>query len=189
MDTAPARAVCVLVLSAAAIAVTGGRINPHEGRKWTVEEDNKLHAFVRSLPDDAYLAGWPPLVMTIPQACRRPVFISLQTHLPYHTEFTKEMRRRMYALIDAQYAASVEPLLKLRDEHGVTHLLVHRHHLRSHIPGNYFRPFDEYIEKRFDEAQRSYEIFRQIPHAEVFSWSKLTLLDLSKLAVSNRPQD
>jgi hypothetical protein len=48
-------------------------------------------------------------------------------------------------------------------------------------------PFNDYIWKRFDEANGSYEVLRQRPHAEVFEWNRLYVLDLSKLAVSNAP--
>ena len=48
-----------------------------------------------------------------------------------------------------QLATSNEPLLRLRDEHGVTHMLAYLPHLRGRRL-RYFRPFDQWI----GEAQR-----------------------------------
>jgi hypothetical protein len=59
------------------------------------------------------------------------------------------MRERMRALIDATLATSNESLIRLRDEHGVTHILVYLPHLHGGRL-DYFRPFDQWIA----EAQR-----------------------------------
>lgn len=60
------------------------------------------------------------------------------------TRGVEVMRERMRALIDAMLATSDEPLTRLRDEYGVTHMLVRLPHLSGeHL--RYFKPFDQWI--------------------------------------------
>ena len=55
----------------------------------------------------------------------------------------------MDALVDAYLARSVEPLVRLRDEFGVTHLLVEKRHFDGHPP-SYFAPFEARIHDRLN---------------------------------------
>jgi hypothetical protein len=61
------------------------------------------------------------------------------------------MRRRMTALIDAYFASTSAPLLRLRDEFGVTHLVVDRR--LYYRPPRYFQPFPAEIEAAFHSSQ------------------------------------
>lgn len=182
-----AAAVSVVAISSLSLLLVGGRIHPDIGRTMKYEPDNKLWQFVASLPHTAYIAGWPRLMDSIPFMTQRPVLVSLETHLPHHTKYVEEMRRRMNATIDAYLASSVEPLVALRDQFGVTHLVFHTAHFRGRNPPRYIVPFPRRIRTRFEQARCSFEVLRQRPCAEVLSWGKIGVLDLSKLCVSNRP--
>ncbi|MEE8156492.1 MAG: hypothetical protein V3T53_16170 [Phycisphaerales bacterium] len=56
--------------------------------------------------------------------------------------YTLEMRRRMTAIICAYFASGPGPLMKLRDEFGVTHLIVDRRHYQKGANLSFFEPFD-----------------------------------------------
>jgi hypothetical protein len=84
-------------------------------------------------------------------------------------------------LIEAYFATSLEPILRLREEFGVTHLLLERSHFGRRPPG-YFRPFGTLINAKREEAQgKKYELPKLIRSAGVFSVGDHVLLDLSKI--------
>jgi hypothetical protein len=70
--------------------------------------------------------------------------VTFETHQAFHQEYADVMRERMRAEIDAWLATSDDPLIRLRDEHGVTHMLVYLPHLRGKRL-EYFRPFNAWI--------------------------------------------
>ena len=92
------------------------------------------------------------------------------------------MRVRMRALIDAYFATSLEPVERLRDDHGVTHLLIERAHF-GRRPPVYFKPFDGWINAARRAARgKRYELPAQIGAASIFSFAGFELLDLSRLS-------
>jgi hypothetical protein len=140
-------------------------------------------AFLRGLPPDVLIAGWPvgPMVQSIPYMIGRPMLLTYETHQTFHEEYTLAMRDRFFALNDAYFARDVKPLVRLRDEFGVTHLLLLRDYYRKR-PW-YFEPFVPWIKKRFAELDRQTpEPLRQIPRAGVYDDEEgWVLLDLRKL--------
>jgi len=135
---------CLFVL-----VTLGGRGNQRTGLG--VNTGNApLYDVIAELPVDAVIAGWPhTAIENVPYASRRAALLTFETHQAFHKQYADVMRTRMRALIDATLATSNEPVLRLRDEHGVTHMLVYLPHLRGRRL-RYFRPFDQWI----GEAQR-----------------------------------
>jgi hypothetical protein len=135
---------CLFVL-----VTLGGRGDQRRG--FSVNTGNApLYDVIAELPVDAVIAGWPhTAIENVPYASRRAALLTFETHQAFHKQYADVMRTRMRALIDATLATSNEPLLRLRDEHGVTHMLVYLPHLRGKRL-RYFRPFDQWI----GEAQR-----------------------------------
>ncbi len=176
---APALALASTVLVLAAL---GGRGSPDAGLNVVVTEDERaITAAITALPKSALVAGWPTTLDSMPYLARRAALLTFETHLPYHRRFAELCRQRMEALIDAYFATSLEPLLRLRDRLGVTHLLVQPSHLRGHPPG-YFRPFDQRIARALAAARgQPFEIERQLAAASVSAVGDYVLLDLSRL--------
>jgi hypothetical protein len=140
-----ALAFCLLLLAA-----VGGRGSSRAGLN--VELGNSsLYEAISKLPADALIAGWPRgAIENVPYASRRTALLTYETHQAFHQRYADEMRQRMRAIIDATLATSNEPLLRLRNEHGVTHILVYLPHLDGARLA-YFKPFDGWIE----EARRA----------------------------------
>ncbi len=182
------RATSMLAICIFTLVLAGGRGNALAGyMRW--DSENSLYKFVASIPPDSLIAGWPEgPVDNFPYVCRRSVLISRETHQGFHTVYVLAMRERMSALIDAYFAGNIEPLIRLRDEFGVTHLFVDLGHLRS-SPPVYFKPFNERTQNRFDEGQvGGFEITRQLKRATVYRDLPLVILDLSRLrAGAGRP--
>ncbi|MBN1556732.1 MAG: hypothetical protein JW951_01145 [Lentisphaerae bacterium] len=134
----------ILATTAVLLLGYGGRVDPHNGLTVRRERQAELYAALCRLPAGAFVAGWPNVVAPLPYLCARPVLVSYETHLPWHREYVLTMRRRMNDLIDALYAATPEPVRRLRDNWGVTHLVVPR--ARPGQPAHrYFAPFNARI--------------------------------------------
>jgi hypothetical protein len=168
----------VLVLS----CMFAGRVTANAGITADLRGDRRLFEQISRLPEDALVAGWPKgLMNAVPYAGRRPALLTHECHQAFHKGYIEEMRRRMGAFLDAYFATSPEPLLRLRQEFGVTHLLLQRSHFSRRPPG-YFRPFGEWIKARTEAARgKKYELSRQMRAAAMFSSGDYVLLDLSKV--------
>jgi hypothetical protein len=69
----------------------------------------------------------------------------------------------------------------LRDEFGVTHLLVERSHLDD-APPKYFKPFDRDIARALKQTKgRDYELKSQTKVASVFENDRYALVDLRRV--------
>ncbi len=173
--------VAVLGCNIALVALVGSRGSSNAGLDITVRPREKaLYDAIARLPKDALVAGWPPEMDNVPYVARRKILLSQETMMPFHTGFTLMMRERMRALIAAYFATTPEPLLRLRDKFGVTHLVVNLGYLRR--PPRYFRPFESDIGAAFSRARgRRFEVEQQLANASVYRDGSIVILDLSKL--------
>ena len=138
----------VLVLA----ALIGGRSTGVEGLTVRVDPEEPVYVAIAGLPSDALLAGWPRGVIdNVPYLLRRRVLVSFETHQPQHAAYVLSMRRRAQAVFAAYFATTPEPILELRDRHGVTHLLIDFGRLER--PPSYFAPFDDDVERAVAAAR------------------------------------
>ncbi len=127
----------VLILA----AVVGGRSTGVEGLSVRVDPEEPVYTAIAGLPGDALIAGWPRgIIDNVPYLLRRRVLVSFETHQPQYAGYVLSMRRRAQAVFAAYFATTLEPILELRDRHGVTHLLIDHRALER--PPRYFAPFD-----------------------------------------------
>jgi hypothetical protein len=145
--------------------------------------------FIKRLPPDAVVAGWPKGIMDdVPYETKRQAFLNHEIHLVFHKNYTDEMRARADALIDAYFATDLAPLLRLRDKFGVTHLVIDRRHY-TRMP-HYFKPFESRIPALFNAMrERGAETMRQ-GKAIVFKSSTfyvIRLADLHPSQTATRP--
>jgi hypothetical protein len=189
-DGRPLRSVKTLLFGAyvaVLLFLLGGRVPSRIGGSIDLRKQKPLFDYIAALPSDTFVAGWPKGTMNrVPYAARRPALVTLETHQAYHDAYMLEMRRRMRALVDAYLATSVEPILSLRDEFGVTHLVVERAHFGTRPP-TYFRPFDRWIaERRVQARGKEFELPKRLREARVFSNGHTVLLDLSRIESPGR---
>jgi hypothetical protein len=172
----------VVVLVVGLLAAVGGRGSETAGLGVRVRTADPLYAAVARLPKEAVVAGWPKgPIENVPYISHRAALLTWETHQAFHEGFVLEMRKRMHALTDAYFATSPGPLFRLRDDQGVTHLLVDTRHFRGRKP-SYFRPFDERIrEKTGHFRPDASEVLRQLEHAAIYRAGSLALLDLRML--------
>jgi hypothetical protein len=137
---------------------------------------------ISNLPSNVTVAGWPDgIVQNVPYVTRRKILLSQEVHQAIHSGYTLQLRRRMEAMINAYLSTSVESIIILRDEFGVSHLIVDKRHLNYRKLG-YFKPFKQSIDTRLKEIKEQ-ELFipKLYRSASIWQNKKYALLDLSKL--------
>ncbi len=173
---------CILLVCGLILVVQGGRGPKEEGIRLRGQQHKEILHELHKLPRDAMIAGWPRGTMDyVPYFAERRVLVTRETHQALHRKYILEMRRRVMATMDAYYATDVKPLVRLRDEFQVTHLLVNREHFGDKLP-KYFHPFKSRLrELQTHVKQSELEIFRQINSAAVYDRDEYFLLDLRRL--------
>ncbi len=129
------------------------------------------------------VAGYPSGVIdNVPYVCRRQALLTRETHEATHTAYAEEMRRRMRAFVAAYFAADAAPLARLRDEFGVTHLVVDKSHFGTEAP-TYFNPFNAEIQSAHAAGRRhGFAVLEFAGSLAVFSEENILVLDLRRLA-------
>lgn len=165
----------------AVIVLLGGPGAPSAGYTVRVAPDAQIYAFIRQLPSDVLIAGWPGDVMdNVPYVSRRRVFLNHENHQVFHEGYVLEMRARMHVLIGALFAETPEALRALRDTYGVTHLAIDVQHYGS-APG-YFAPFGDEVRATWARGlAHGFASQSVVGRASVFREGTLILLDLSRL--------
>jgi hypothetical protein len=178
------RPLASLTITAACLVLLGGRGSEWTGLTRDYRQDASIFEFLERLPNETLVAGWPDevgIVDSVPYLSRHPAFLTYETHAAFHRGYLDEMRRRMRGLIDAVFAIDAAPLVHLRDDWGVTHLIIDQR-FYGPSPPTYFKPFDAWIHAAIERGRvTGFEIPRQIEAATVFSQGSLIVLDLRKL--------
>jgi hypothetical protein len=170
-----------VALVAVTLALLGGRGDGALGFT-NVNETPRLYAFLASLPPDALIAGWPgDHVDAVPYFARRGALVTRERHLAFHRGYVEEMRRRTRALIAAVFAPDTGPLRRLRDEWGVTHLVLDLGYYGPRPP-TYFEPFRGEVPAAITTGWAGgFEVLRQLPRLMVFRDGPLVVLELARL--------
>ena len=174
----PATGLAVVVLCLLGL---GSRGDDEAGLNTQIDPQSKIHPFLASLPPDALIAGWPyGLIDDVPYVCGRSVLLSFETHQAFHVQYLDEMRRRMADLVEAYYALDPEPLIRLRDRHHATHLVLDlRHYAR---PPRYFKPYRSHVLDAFTRTRgRQPEPLAQSEWAAVHVDEPFVVLDLDRI--------
>ncbi|HYN42326.1 MAG TPA: hypothetical protein VE129_11150 [Thermoanaerobaculia bacterium] len=171
-----------VALCVVALLLLGGTGSSSAGLSVDARDDAPLFDHLARMPGLKLLAGWPSgPTNSVPYLSRKPALVTFEMHAAFHVGALEVMRGRMQALIDATFATSPKPLIRLRDSFGVTHLLVDRRHLHGDPP-RYFAPFDGWVLTAREQMRgRMPEVERQAGFASVFECGPYLLLDLSRI--------
>ncbi|HEY3495714.1 MAG TPA: hypothetical protein VGK73_13545, partial [Polyangiaceae bacterium] len=171
-----------VVYNAALLALIGARGVPWSGLTVAIPPaEVPLYAAIRALPPNAVVAGFPgEAIDNVPYLTRRAAFVTRETQMPFHTQFTLRQRERTRAFLRGYFASSDGALRDFRDRTHVTHLLVDRRHFTTRP--TYFAPFDPDVARAFDETSRhGSAALASSPRTQVFAAGSLVLLDLARL--------
>jgi hypothetical protein len=172
------RTIAGVSIAALTLLLVGHEGDPRSGLRVKIDKQRKLLEFLATTEEGALIAGMPfGPIENVPYYSRRPALLTRETHQAFHEPYVLEMRGRAYALISATYATDIEPLRRLAEDHGVTHLLVDRRHFRRKRPPRYFAPFTAAIRDAL-EADRKCFVVRQLSRQAIFSRGSYFVLDL-----------
>ena len=149
------------------------------------QSDREMLDFVRTLPAMSLIAAWPnrEAASLIPYITGRPLFVDYKAHYPSHEKYLLQMRERMFSLIDAHLAASVDPLQTLMCRWDVNYMLIERSMLgQGSAKFNYFAPFNRRISDRIAMLSGKRNILLNLPEsAAVFTSTKYVIFDLKRV--------
>ncbi len=163
----------------------GGRGNVDFSVSIVEKSSQPLFDAIAALPKDAVIAGWPSgEIRSVEYITRRNIFLTSAVHQVLHLNFVRTMRQRMDALFDAYLSTDAAPVYRLRQEFGVTHLLVDTRDFAesTHAP-EYFAPWRERIAPRLAEIKGKEYLMNGAlqKKSAVYNQDSLILLDLAKL--------
>lgn len=144
----------------------------------------KIYNFLESTPKDSVIAGWPiGITNNIPLFAHRNVLLSGATHFVFNKDYVDEMRVRTYAIINAYFATSTEPLIHLRESLGVTYFIVERDYFTCGKKMEYAQPFNTEIEKKLEtmKIQDSILLSNSLDNSVIYEDLYVRILDLSKI--------
>jgi hypothetical protein len=137
--------VCAIFSGALLVgAVTGA----DGGRDYTLCGQSHLQAYLRSLPQNAIIAGDPVELDCVPIESQRAVVISRKLYQPVDADYLKVIRPRMFAMLRAYYGASRRAIANLHSRYGADYLVVQRSLLtaRQALPAyTNMAPFEKLI--------------------------------------------
>lgn len=171
------------------VAFAGYQIRPQfgpgplatAGLDTTLDPHDEAYRFIRALPKRSLVAGWPADLDGIQYLTSQAALATREGHQTFHRQYTDLMRKRVQATIDALYSPDAASLLRLRDEFGVTHLLVSED-LYGASPPAYFAPFDEYAKKaRANLGDRPPATRTESDRSAVFADRTWVILDLNRI--------
>jgi hypothetical protein len=163
------------------MALLGARGSPWTGLTVRIPpHERPLYDALSRLPRRAVIAGFPnETTDTVPYLSRRSVLSAFETHMPFHSGFADLARERFRALASGYFATTREDVMKLRD-HGVTHVLLDRNHMKA--PPPYFVPFGAETAKAFERGRAAGFFLENIAaNAVVFGSGELRVIELSRL--------
>ena len=180
------RGVVFLGLAGIYLVAFGGRGNVEfEKGSMIAQPSQPLLVAIAALPKNSLIAGWPYGEMkNIEYVARRNAFLTAELHQVLHLRFIEVMRQRMDAVFDAYLSVDAAPLRRLRDQFGVTHLLVETHHFTDpKRPPEYFAPWRSRIGPRLEGIKDKAYLVNESLHqkAAVYDSNGLILLDLARL--------
>ena len=167
------------------LSAFGGRGNVDFTAATVEKPSQPLFDAIAALPKEVVIAGWPVgELRKVEYATRRNAFLTGDLHQVLHLTFLKVMRERMDALFDAYLSTDAAPLHRLRQEFGVTHLLVDTRDFTDPKHGpEYFAPWRSRIQPRRREIKGKEFLMNGSlqKRAAIFNQNGLILLDLGKL--------
>lgn len=146
-------------------------------------EEQGLYAYLATLPKDTLIAGWPAgPTENVPFLTGRPVLVSHEVHHAFYKAYAMTLRERTTDLIAAYLAPAPSTLERLREVHGVTHLVVDAGHFRPDSRATYFAPFDQQANTAYAAlAEVSLAAVLRLREQAVYDHGDIFVLELATL--------
>jgi hypothetical protein len=114
------------------------------------------------------IVGWPnDIIDNIPYCSNKQVFLHFETHQALHSNYVLEMRRRFILFLNAYYGRDSSNLEKLKNNEGVTHLIINKEHFYNTNVPTYFEPFNEMINNIYQNNNDDFYLLKFITESNM----------------------
>ena len=147
----------------------------------SLEVGRDIYKHINKLPKNIVVAGWPnEIVDNVSYLCSRSSYNTYETHQVFHEDYLLEMRRRFKVFLLAYFSKNIDDVKNLRDNEGVTHVIINKNHFNFNSVPRYFIPFNKSISRITNKNKNNYFLENYIKsHGKKFE--NFVLIDLSKI--------
>ncbi|MEM7391000.1 MAG: hypothetical protein AAF492_01530, partial [Verrucomicrobiota bacterium] len=151
-----------------------------ESRKGVIE-------FVRTLPDDVYLAGWPRQDMDyIYLLAHRRVLADYESAHPLYMGYYGQIEDRIKDTMKLYFAPDHQNAVTIRDRYGLTHLVLQKSIARAKLSFRpLYQPMYNYAINRKNYARKRGGLYFEDPPKDwvVYEDEKFRVIDLSRITL------
>ena len=109
----------------------------------------EIKSIIEKTPKDSIVAAHPELkdISMVPLIAKRAVLVDSERSIAYSMPELEEIRRRIKASFKIIYSTDKNELIKLMNDNGVTHLLVHmKYYMPEYLnTAWYYRPYNKFL--------------------------------------------
>ena len=112
--------------------------------------DKDIYDYLKTLPEDSLIAGYPPDMNCIALFGQRKPFVMSLLNAPFYKDYYKAIKQHEFDFFSAYYGNKQE-VQKFCEKSGVTHIIVNKDHFdkkfldQTHFYPEPFEPFDTHI--------------------------------------------
>ena len=141
-----------------------------------------IYDAINEIDENSLIAGWPnDIVDNVAYLCNRRVYLSHEVHQVFHEKYIIEMRRRFNLFLSAYFSRESHELKTLMENERITHIVVNKNHFINNYPPKYFLPFDETIEKIFNDNKGNFFISNYINNKSKNFIGQYFLIDIASI--------
>jgi hypothetical protein len=145
--------------------------------------------FLKTLPEDALIAGHPNSVEFVPLYSERKIlcFPRIGERIPMDERFRRKFKEVELDLLEALYANSTAPLKKLVVQYGVTHVMIDYFYYSADFLDN-VNQYSEYANRRLiakiinrENKERKFAVLDYAKNNSIFKYQNILIFDCKKL--------
>ena len=159
-----------------------GREYPNEFKGlMQVDKNIPILNSINSTSENAVIAGWPNgLIDNIPYLCKRRAYLHMETHQAFHSKYVLEMRERFQLFLNAYFSENQKDIELLRDEEGVTHMIINKNHFFGDSSPKYMKMFENNILSIFNNNKENF-FFKNYIEDKIVDENNYILIDLANI--------
>jgi hypothetical protein len=169
----------IIILSIILLILFKPQINDKTGLNIDDTENKPLFEFIKTLPKNALIAGFPIGVMdSVKYLSGKNFYFNFETSVPIHKKHILEIRVRAKEFFKAYYATNFKTLKNFSNKTGVNYILVDEEKLDKQIPPNYYKPLGKIALKFFKKAKNREFILKKLKNQAIFKYNHYFLIKI-----------
>ena len=104
----------------------------------------------------------------------------METHQAFHSKYVLEMRERFQLFLNAYFSENQKDVELLRDEEGVTHMIINKNHFFGDSSPKYMKMFENDILSIFNNNKENF-FFKNYIEDKIVDENNYILIDLANI--------